>query len=185
MKNEFFGRKFEKKDDFEKFDNDKRKESVITIATVETYIDNEEVEDEKNVDKAESVEIQPLQKKAAESRDDEKTCLQFYYKHYQHWFKLLIFLLAAIGLFICFLSYKIKIFSLQYIGISLIIFSFCIILLKTILHLTDARAREKVLPYSGFRYQTAQGFLSKEEIFRRASGIKGSSKPVPGPNHFF
>merc|ERR1711872_221236 len=162
----------------------KRKESAITVSTVEILIDSVETvpsPTEEYNNKEEDVKEEEVRERKKKREEKNFTILQ----NYNLWYNLFICCLLGTGLCIFVTGYFINIVFIDVIGVILIVSGVILILLKCVIHFSSKSEREKVLPYIGFRYRTEEGWLSKQEIFRRETGVKGSSRPAPGPNHFF
>ena len=160
-----------------------RKESVITVSTVDTVIDSVDsvpfpMEDNNNKEDT-TIENEK------ERKEKNVHLLQVYHKNYNLCFNLFICFFLGAGLCIFMTGYFMNIQYLDYIGVIIIGLAIIFIILKCVMHFSSQSEREKVLPYIGFRYRTEEGWLSKQEILRRETGIKGSSRQSPGPNHFF
>ena len=165
-----------------------RKESNATISTVDTFLETVDsfpspTEENYNHNKVRNDEENIRGKE--ETIPSNNFCLQIFYKNYHLWLNLSICFLLAIGVSLFISGYFISIPFLDVSGILIVFLAIILIVLKAVIHFSSAGEREKGLPYIGFRYRTREGWLSKHEIFRRETGISGSSRPTPGPNHFF
>merc|ERR1711872_83882 len=147
----------------------KRKESAITVSTVEILIDSVETvpsPTEEYNNKEEDVKEEEVRESKKKREEKNFTILQ----NYNLWYNLFICCLLGTGLCIFVTGYFVNIVFIDVIGVILF---------------ASKSEREKVLPYIGFRHRTEEGWLSKQEIFRRETGVKGTSRPSPGSNHFF
>ena len=176
--------------DEEKETNSERRESRVTISTVETYL-----EDIETAPDPIKLPIDQKNRTIGKSKHSNNFFLQFYYNHYNKWSNIAICVLLATGIGLPVAGqvlYWMKIpFAsaltegiLNVLGIFIIMFAISLTILKCVVHFSSANERGRVLPYARC-YQTDQGYLSIQEIARRETGTLGSTKPTPGPDHFF
>ena len=156
-----------------------RKESKASVATVETLLGTL---DEESAIKYKEVDTDTDLVSSCKQEENRHGSALLIKENALN-FALLACCLVGASLILC--GYWFEKVVLIVCGIGLISFSIIILILKCVIHFTSLSEREKVLPYIGFRYRTDQGWLSKDEIFRRSTGVKGCGAPKPGPNHFF
>jgi len=162
-------------DDAKRHQELNRKESAVTVSTVETFVSDTQVEDlEAPVNGIDDVEKsdRPAGNTAA---PEISRFRRWYWKYSEKFFKIAIVFFAIVGVALLIPGLHWRILILKWLGIGFLIACGVMIFFKGIAFFTSKEQREKALPYSGFNTFTPGVSWGKVFASQRENGGGGLS----------